>query len=267
LNIGNEYQFKGRSQQEYYFGKIEKDTLYSTGKLYFTLPDRCFEFGNTRVDSNGNVLSVSKRFFGGDPEEQMLFKADAVLDEIWPVAWNFNPVIDTGYAKCIYVDSGFIFGKNRLMKGVLIFDESYYYYYFWLADGIGLVRTTYDDGSGLDINYAKIDGKTYGTLVSVEDEIQIVPEEFNVSQNFPNPFNPETKIRIEISKTSFATIKVYNSLGKEITTLLDNELAPGSYSINWEAKDSNGNILPSGVYLIRMTVDNYTETIKGLLLK
>lgn len=262
LNIGNEYQFNGRNQQEYYFGKIEKDTLYPNGKLYFTLPDRCFEFGNTRVDSNGNVLSVSKRFFGGDPEEQMLFKADAVLDEVWPVAWNFNPVIDTGYAKCIYVDSGFIFGKNRLIKGVLIFDFSYYYYYFWLAEGIGLVRTAFDDGSGLDINYAKIDGKIYGTLVSVENEFPLLPSEFNVSQNYPNPFNPSTKIIYSIKQDDLVTLKIYDILGREIRTLVNEFVPAGNYEVEFDAS-----LLPSGLYIYKIQSGNFTDAKKMLLIK
>jgi len=67
------------------------------------------------------------------------------------------------------------------------------------------------------------------------------------------------------------SIKVFNILGKEITTLLNKELSPGSYTIDWEARDSNGQLLPSGVYLIRLTANNnagnYTQTIKTLLLK
>lgn len=265
LNIGNEYQFNGRNQQEYYFGKIEKDTLYPNGKLYFTLPDRCFEFGNTRVDSNGNVLSVSKRFFGGDPEEQMLFKADAVLDEVWPVAWNFNPIIDTGYAKCIYVDSGFIFGKNRLIKGVLIFDLSYYYYYFWLAEGIGLVRTAYDDGSGSDINYAKIDGKIYGTLVSVKNEFPLLPSEFNVSQNYPNPFNSTTNIEVSLPNLlgdDWIKFSVYNILGSKIYE--QNYKAAKFSTITFNTDEIN---LSSGTYFYSVTYDSKIITKKFLLLK
>jgi hypothetical protein len=96
---------------------------------------------------------------------------------------------------------------------------------------------------------------------------EIAVDKFRLDQNYPNPFNPQTTIKFEISKTAYTTIKVYNTLGKEITTLLDKEVSPGNYSINWEAKDSNGNTLPSGAYLIRLTADNYTKTLKAVLLK
>ena len=262
LQIGNEYQFKGRYQQEYYFGTIEKDTIYPNSQKYYTLPDRVFEFGNTRVDSNGNILSVSKRFFGGDPEEQVLFKSDAVLDEVWPVAWNFNPVIDTGYAKCIYVDSGYIFDKMRSIKGVLIFDYSYYYYYFWVAEGIGLVRTQYDDGSGLDINYAKIDGKMYGTLVSVEEEMPLLSSEFNVSQNYPNPFNPSTKIKYSLNQYGYVSLKVYDVLGKEVATLVNEDKSVGNYEVSFNASN-----LASGIYYYQFRAGEFVETKKMILLK
>jgi len=97
------------------------------------------------------------------------------------------------------------------------------------------------------------------------------PEKFQIYPNYPNPFNPTTNIKFEISEQSNVSIKVYNVLGKGITTLLEKEISPGNYSINWEAKDSNGQLLPSGVYLIRFNAENsdthYIQTIKSVLLK
>lgn len=94
-----------------------------------------------------------------------------------------------------------------------------------------------------------------------------LPEKFNLYPNYPNPFNPATKIRFEIPEYSFVSIKVFNVLGKEITTVLEKELAPGSHTIDWEAQDSNGQLLPSGVYLIRLTASKYTHSVKAVLLK
>lgn len=103
--------------------------------------------------------------------------------------------------------------------------------------------------------------------VDVKEESNIVPSKYQIYPVYPNPFNPQTTIKFDITKTSSATLKVYDILGKEITTLLEKELSPGSYSLSWEAKDSNGNLLPSGVYLISFTADTYAKTIKALLLK
>lgn len=103
--------------------------------------------------------------------------------------------------------------------------------------------------------------------VDVKEESNLVPTEYRLYPVYPNPFNPQTTIKFDIAGTSFATVKVYNILGKEITTLLEKELTPGSYSLSWEARDSNGRLLPTGVYLIRFTADKYTKTIKTILMK
>lgn len=98
-----------------------------------------------------------------------------------------------------------------------------------------------------------------------------LPGKFNLYQNYPNPFNPSTNIRFEIPERSNVSIKVYNILGKEITTLLEKGLSPGNYTIDWEAKDINGELLPSGVYLVRLKADNsksiYAKTMKAVLIK
>ena len=103
------------------------------------------------------------------------------------------------------------------------------------------------------------------------NEPEPLPEEFRIYQNYPNPFNPSTSIRFEIPERSNISVKVYDILGKEIITLLEKEFTPGSHTIDWESKDSNGQLLPSGVYLIRLNAtsgkDNYVNTIKAVLLK
>jgi hypothetical protein len=109
------------------------------------------------------------------------------------------------------------------------------------------------------------------SLTSVISNDDIIPNKIMLNQNYPNPFNPSTKIGFEISQLSKVTLKVFNILGKEIITLLDKELSPGNYNIDWEAKDSNGSLLSAGVYLIKLCAynqsGNYTQIIKALLLK
>jgi hypothetical protein len=248
---------------EYQFGKIERDTVYPNSETYFHLPSP-FDFEDCRVDSFGNILSISRPFFVGPPtpEEYLLFKADAILDEVWPVAWDFNIVIDTGYAKCIYVDSVYLFGKTRLVKGVLIFDFSYYYYYFWLAEGIGLVREQYDDGTTSLLNYAKIDGEIYGTLVSIEDEYSVTPKEFNVSQNYPNPFNPSTIINYAVKEAGLVKIKVFDILGSEVAELINESKDAGNHSVEFNAAN-----LPSGVYFYTLQINEYSASKKMLFMK
>ncbi len=262
LAIGNEYQFNNGNS--YWYGIIERDTVYPNSQQYFTTP-YFFEFGDCRVDSNGNIFSISKPFFiGGDPEEFLLFKANAGLGEIWPVAWNYNIVIDTGYAKCIYDDSLYVFGEKRRVKGILIFDNSYYYYFFWLTEGIGLIRNQYDDGSALDLNYARIDGVVYGTLVSVDEEIHPIPTEFAVSQNYPNPFNGVTHIEVHLPYSSYSTyqLRIYNILG---SLVYEKEFPVNSFSvISLNTGEFN---LSTGTYFYLVNYANKQITKKFLLLK
>jgi hypothetical protein len=103
--------------------------------------------------------------------------------------------------------------------------------------------------------------------VNIDRDGNAIQNSFNLFSSYPNPFNPKVNIKFDVGSTSFTSIKVYNILGKEITTLLEKEISPGNYSISWEARDSNGNLLPSGIYLIRFIANNYSKTIKTILMK
>ena len=107
--------------------------------------------------------------------------------------------------------------------------------------------------------------------VNVKEENTVVPSEYKLHPVYPNPFNPQTTIKFDILGSSYASVRVYDIIGKEITTLLEKELSPGSYTISWEARDRNGQLLPSGVYFIcfsaRTVVDNYSKTIKAVFLR
>jgi len=103
-------------------------------------------------------------------------------------------------------------------------------------------------------------------LTNVEYQ-SYIPTDYSLEQNYPNPFNSTTQISFSIRSNRFVILKVYNILGKEIITLLEKELSPGSYSINWEAKDEKNSTLPSGIYFIKIVADSFTKTIKAVLLK
>lgn len=262
LAIGNEYQFNNGNS--YWFGNIDRDTVYTNGRHYFTVP-YFMEFGDCRLDSNGNMYSATKPFFiNGEPEEYLLFKVDAMVDETWPVAWNFDLVIDTGYAKCIYDDTLLVFGDRRRVKGTLIFDESYQYYYFWLAEGIGLIRNQYDDGSSLDLNYAYLSGISYGLLVPVEVEYNPITSDLFVSQNFPNPFNGETQIEVRISAFIDEKFKIliFNILGSLVYEEEFTSKDPTFIKIN-----TNELNLSTGTYFYTIRTANKHVTKKFLLLK
>ena len=88
------------------------------------------------------------------------------------------------------------------------------------------------------------------------------PESFNLYQNYPNPFNPATNLKFDIPKSGNVRISVYDITGKLVTELLNQNLSPGTYETNWNAKG-----YASGVYFYSMEAEGFKETRKMLLIK
>lgn len=97
---------------------------------------------------------------------------------------------------------------------------------------------------------------------SNEIEVEITPFEFNLSQNFPNPFNPSTEINFNIAKEGFFTLKVYDASGTEVETLISSRLNAGTHRITFDASK-----LSSGNYFYRLSGENFSEVKKMTLIK
>jgi len=106
------------------------------------------------------------------------------------------------------------------------------------------------------------------------DDSGIIPNEFNLSQNYPNPFNPLTKIKYKIPSVTlrqaqsdnWVTLKVYDVLGNEIATLVDDEKQPGTYEVEFNSS-SIKHLPSSGIYFYQLKAGDYTQTRKMILLK
>lgn len=103
-----------------------------------------------------------------------------------------------------------------------------------------------------------------GGVTASDNEIKAfeTPREFVLDQNYPNPFNPTTNILFSLPSKSVVVLKVYDLLGREVATLVSEELRPGNHSVNWNAKS-----IPSGVFFYRMQTGSITETKKLILQK
>jgi len=93
-------------------------------------------------------------------------------------------------------------------------------------------------------------------------EVEIIPEQYVLFQNYPNPFNPITKIKYKIPELSFITLKVYDVLGSEVATLVNEEKLIGSYEFVFD-----GSKLSSGIYFYGLQAGSFVETKKMMLLK
>ena len=93
-------------------------------------------------------------------------------------------------------------------------------------------------------------------------ESEIVPGKLELSQNFPNPFNPETVIIFGIPEQAFVTLKIYDILGREIEALVNEEKSPGTYRVKF-----NSSGLASGIYIYRVSTGNQNQVKKMILLR
>jgi hypothetical protein len=96
-----------------------------------------------------------------------------------------------------------------------------------------------------------------------------LPETFILKQNYPNPFNPKTVINYQVPKNGIITLKVYDVLGNEIATLVDEVQTAGSYSVDFDASDlpAGRQGLISGIYFYKLTAEDFSSVRKMILLK
>ncbi len=187
----------------------------------------------------------------------------------------FNPVRDSGYCRFMHravtatqpiCDS--LSGPDRLTQ-----DGGDYGPYF-------ISRfTTGDAAAGTSTFYFTMDTWNPYTQVIMKTMIQtspstglseagsVVPWTFDVEQNYPNPFNPSTTIRFSIPMKGQVRIDVYDILGRLLTTLLDEELSPGSHSVVWSGTDRAGAGVSSGTYFFRLQAGSHTAVRKMSLVK
>ena len=97
---------------------------------------------------------------------------------------------------------------------------------------------------------------------SVQPTNEAVPSGFSLSQNYPNPFNPTTEIEFAVAKTGMTTLKIFDLLGREVATIVNENLAAGSYKIGF-----NANNLASGTYVYSLVSGDFRMNKKMLLLK
>lgn len=101
-----------------------------------------------------------------------------------------------------------------------------------------------------------------GTFTKIRTIGSKVPSDFSLYQNYPNPFNPKTVIRFQVASYRFIKLTVFDVIGREVATLVDEQLKAGTYEADWDASN-----YPSGVYFYRLSSESYTETKRMVLIK
>ncbi|MBK6915154.1 MAG: T9SS type A sorting domain-containing protein [Ignavibacteriales bacterium] len=139
---------------------------------------------------------------------------------------------------------------------------------------------------GFELNIASgIKEKDYSLIIGTESFIEklkddFTPKQFALMQNYPNPFNPGTVIRYSIPTITlnmpvalpskgdpFVQLRIYDILGNEVATLVNEQQSPGTYEVEFDARTTNHKQLTSGVYFYTLRAGNFTETRKMILLR
>ena len=127
----------------------------------------------------------------------------------------------------------------------------------WVNDAspndIGTIRNIYNYGNPL------------GDITAISPVFQNRPVDFVLSQNYPNPFNPTTRLQYSLKQTANISVAIYNVMGQKIATLFDGTKPAGTYQLTWDAKNSAGQDVSSGVYFYQLKSHNYMITKKMVL--
>ncbi len=187
------------------------------------------------------------------PELLFPINNQQVIPDTVKLLWNSSSPLVMNYSVNLSTDSSF---NNYL--DTLVVDTSFTVYsllpnqnYYWR------VKAFNEIGWG---EFSKTG--SFSTNVSNVLETGITITEFALHQNYPNPFNPTTSIQYALSSKQFVTLKVYDVLGKEITTLINEEKPAGEYEVEFD-----GSGLTSGIYFYRIKAGSYSETRKMILLR
>lgn len=158
--------------------------------------------------------------------------------------------------------------------GIDTYERRYWEYlpcscYHTLIKGFGLARTFFSEFGGTEssLKGCVINGVLYGdtTFVVDVDEVEnTIPTEFKLEQNYPNPFNPNTKISWQSPVSGWQTLKVYDVLGREVATLVDEYRNAGTYNVEFRIENLE---LSSGIYFYQLKAGEFVETKKMMFLK
>ena len=247
-------------------------------KIFFTSIDTAYlmgEEGNILKTTNGGDTWVSRNIITGQGINDIYFTDS---NHGWAVGYQFIAKTTNGGINWTTTPITFMAGTCYMineLKGWIIGEEGEMIY---TLDGGNDWNLSYQmTNNGLrDLFFIGNDGwivggwgtifhSTNSGVTFIEEENNLThPKDFLLQQNFPNPFNPSTTIQYAISSTQFVTLKVYDLLGREVVTLVNEEKLTGTYNVEFGVKSLE---LSSGIYFYKLQAGDFVETKKMILLK
>jgi photosystem II stability/assembly factor-like uncharacterized protein len=181
------------------------------------------------------------------------------------VNWTYLPTGTIAQFSCVYfvnVDTGYLTasagrlykttnsGLNWTMQATGTIDPLF-----------GVEFIDYNTGWVCGFN-GRILKTTNGGSTWIQPSLTEIPAEYKLEQNYPNPFNPVTMVNFSVPKTGLVTIKVYNPLGKEVETLVNERMTAGTYGVSFDGSD-----LASGVYFYKLTAGDFSSIKRMVIIK
>ncbi len=172
-------------------------------------------------------------------------------------------------------DSLYIFINN----GEIQLQETHDIFPFGYVEEANLCCADIDNDGDTDIittNHGVRDGRLNGGFsvffnslysVSIKTADKLLKPDFFLDQNYPNPFNPTTSIKYRLKHTVNTKLKIFNVLGKEVVTLVNENQAVGMYNVSWNGKDKNGNEVKSGLYYVQLKAGSFSQNRKIMLIR
>ena len=264
------------TQDEYDIGEAFVSRPFNDGTL-LTVTNQETEF-LFQVDVNGAISAISNNPF---PVINTVHLAGGTQPLQWPaLGWPDNeiglmiPLFDDG-TNGDKTAGDMVFSTTVLIPAFTVFHMEYKF-------GINYGDAANNEGgndneNGIGANHTvelfanayfveTLD--TFGIMgakdvvTDVQDITQTIPTDYSIEQNFPNPFNPSTKINFSIPNEGIVTLNVYNSLGQQVATLVNESKPAGTYQV-----DFDGANISSGIYFYKITSGNFTQTKKMILMK
>ena len=208
----------------------------------------------------------------GDTITYHYYKLDADSGETWTAIPedNYTNRIE---ARVDIIGQSFIFGEYRSVKQInyyrlpfgdtIITENAFWERYILLVSGIGeYYEQSAEEGPIRILLGCIINGDTLGTITSGIDDNEFIVSGFNLHQNYPNPFNPSTVINYQIPENGLVTLRIYDILGREVRTLVNEQQTTGWYEVNFNASD-----LATGVYIYKLQVNYFVSSKKMMMIK
>jgi hypothetical protein len=267
LRIGNEWFYRSvnlppNDSTISFSVCVIDDSLFSNGHWYFVLNENDI-MGQRFVRADSTSVYYITPYTG---QEQRLIKLDGQVGDTTWLGWG-----PYAFVRLARIDTLTVFGfSQRLLTFEL---DGLLYALVKLCEKFGpLIEWRYSDPPppwpewGRELVGCTIDSVRYGNTLGITDN-DYFPQSFELYQNFPNPFNPETHIAYTLRSRSAVVLRIFDLLGREISTLVDQIEPAGTRSMMWDGRDRQGRPVSSGVYVYQLQTPEFSQARRMLLLR